>query len=267
MERTDTEKLTQKPRASFDPEAPGFLQDPYAHYRRLREEDPVHRTPFGYWVVSRYADVSAILRDPRFGKAFGRLAAAPMTVARGGADSALVGEMSTWMLFRDPPDHTRLRGLVTKAFTPRVVEGMRPRIQAIVDELLDRVADDGRMDVIADFAFPLPVTVITEILGLSTGESERCRAWTVAVARALDPTQTPEHVAQAAAAVVEISEYVRSRVAVRRREPREGLLSALVAAEEGGGRLSEEELISTVNLLFAAGHETTVNLIGNGVLA
>jgi cytochrome P450 len=190
-----------------------------------------------------------------------------MAAALGGAGSPLVAEMSRWMLFQDPPDHTRLRGLVAKAFTPRAIERIRVRTQEIVDGLIDRVADADGMDAIADFAFPLPVTVIAEMLGLPTADADRCRAWTIAAGRVLDPNQTPEQVGRAIEAVEHLSGYVREQVEQRRRMPGDDLLSVLIAAEDGGERLSEDELVSTVNLLFGAGHETTVNLIGNGLLA
>jgi hypothetical protein len=244
-----------------------MVEDPYPLYRRLRETEPVHRTAAGYWVLSRYADVAALVRDPRLGKGFHHLAASPMVAARGGAGSPLIEEMSRWMLFQDPPDHTRLRGLVTKAFTPRAVERIRVRTQEIVDGLIDRVVGSGGMDAIADFAFPLPVTVIAEMLGLPFVDTDRCRAWTVAASRVLDPNQTREQLTRAVEALGHLSVYVREQIAQRRRAPGDDLLSVLIAAEEGGERLSEDELVSTVGLLFGAGHETTVNLIGNGLLA
>jgi cytochrome P450 len=264
---TTTAKRLHDQRPLFDPGDPAMVNDPYPLYRRLRETAPVHRTPAGYWVFSRYADVDALLRDPRLGKGFHRLASSPMATARGGAGSPLVEEMSRWMLFQDPPDHTRLRGLVTKAFTPRAVERIRSRVQEIVDELIDRVAGTGEMDAIADFAFPLPVTVIAEMLGLPAAEAGRCRAWTVTAGRVLDPNQTPEQLAQAIEAIGHLSDHIRQHVAERRRTPGDDLLSVLIAAEEDGERLTEDELVSTANLLFGAGHETTVNLIGNGLLA
>lgn len=245
----------------FNPFDPGFIADPYPAYARLREEDPVHRSPMGFWVLSRYDDVVGLLRDPRFG--------------RGGFDQlfqARFGEagFDMSMLFRDPPDHTRLRALVSKAFTPRVVEQMRGHIQEIVDGLLDRVQGAGRMDVIADLAYPLPVTVICEMLGVPTGERDRFRAWSLDIARSLDaialPTG-PEVIERGRAARHALADYFRVLIAERRAAPRPDLLSDLIAAEEQGDRLSEGELMSTLILLLVAGHETTVNLVGNGTLA
>jgi cytochrome P450 len=245
----------------FNPLAPEFLADPYPHYRRLRDEDPVHESPLGFWVLTRHDDVAGMLRDPRFGrKGFERILAARFGDA--GFDLS--------MLFRDPPDHTRLRTLVSKAFTPRVVEQMREHIQQIVDGLLAAIAPAGAMDLVADFAYPLPVAVICEMLGVPGGDRERFRDWTVHIARALDaialPTE-PEVVERGLAARRALADYFRELMAARRRRPRGDLLSELIAAEEQGDRLSEGELMATILLLFVAGHETTVNLIGNGTLA
>jgi cytochrome P450 len=176
--------------------------------------------------------------------------------------------MGHWMLQQDPPVHTRLRGLVTKAFTARAVEDMRPRIQQIVDETLDRVIPKGRMDVIEDFAFRLPVTVICDMLGIP--EDERALFFTGARAsgRLLDPVPLSRAELDAAnAGMLMISEYFRRLFDLRRRSPGQDLTTHLVQAEEEGSKLSTEELTANVILLFGAGHETTVNLIGNGLLA
>jgi hypothetical protein len=248
----------------FNPFLPEFIADPYASYRRLREEDPVHRSGFGFWVLTRYDDVVTLLRDPRFG----RDRYQPLLRARFGEDAS--GGISGSMLFRDPPDHTRLRGLVNKAFTPRVVETMRPHIQRIVDDLLDAVRQARAMDVIADLAYPLPVIVICEMLGVPVADRGEFRQWSLDIGRSLDAIATPSD-----PAVIErgnvarraLTDYFRTLVAERRARPRADLLSALIAAEDAGERLSEGELLATCVLLFVAGHETTVNLIGNGLLA
>jgi pimeloyl-[acyl-carrier protein] synthase len=173
------------------------------------------------------------------------------------------------MLFQDPPEHTRLRTLVGKAFNGRGVERLRPHIQQIVDGLLDRLLDTRAMDVIADFAFPLPVRVISEMLGVPAGHQERFREWSLDIAASLDTLslQTPSDVlARGYAAQEGIAEYFRDLIAERRRRPQDDLLTALIAAEENGEGLNDAELLATCGLLFVAGHETTVNLIGNGVL-
>ena len=174
------------------------------------------------------------------------------------------------MLDRDPPDHTRLRGLVSKAFTPRVVDVLRPHIQQIVDGLLDRVENQGGMDLIEDFAYPLPVTVICEMLGVPLEDRERFKIWGLDIARGLDAIWLPpdsDVTKRSFAARHELADYFRDLIARRRAQPRSDMLSGLIAAEEAGDKLNEEELLATCILLLVAGHETTVNLIGNGTLA
>jgi cytochrome P450 len=249
---------------SFNPMDPEFLADPYPTYHRLRAEDPVHHSPLGFWVLTRYEDVSSVLRDPRFIKE----PLAALVAARFGAEVPRGVGLS--MLDRDPPDHTRLRSLVSKAFTPRVVEGLRPRIQQIVDGLITRAEAAGSIDVIEEFAYPIPVNVICEMLGVPVADHERFKGWSLDIARGLDSIWLPpdsEVPRRSAAARHAISDYFRGLIAARRAAPRGDLLSALIAAEEAGDKLSEEELLATCILLLIAGHETTVNLIGNGVLA
>ena len=250
----------------FNPLSPAVIADPYPHYHRLRRLDPVHRSPLGFLVVSRHADVTQILRDKRFGKDFvGRM------TRRFGAqvmEEPVYRSMRHWMLQQDPPDHTRLRGLVVKAFTARRVEDMRPRIQEIVDTALDRVADQGRMDLIADFAFRLPVIVICEMLGIPKEEHEMFFLGARASGRLLDPVPlSREEIDAANAGNLASAEYFRSLFELRRRQPGDDLTTQLVQAEEEGTKLSNEELTANIILLFGAGHETTVNLIGNGLLA
>jgi hypothetical protein len=244
---------------------PGFLDDPYPAYHQLRREDPVHRHPLGFYVLTRYDDVAAFLRDPRFGKS-GYQA---LFESRFGA-----GKDGPWlpmsMLFRDPPDHTRLRALVSKAFTPRVVEALRGHVEAIVKGLLDRVADQERVDVIEALAYPLPVTVISELLGVPAGDTEQIKEWSRDVARALDAIAlpiAPEVIERGSQATEAIAGYFRALADERRQRPGPDLLSGLVQAEEAGDRLNERELLATCLLLYVAGHETTVNLVGNGLLA
>jgi len=242
---------------------PDFVADPYPTYHRLRSEDPVHESPLGFWVLTRYEDVVATLRDPRFAKE-------PMiaaVAARLGFDAGAVGIS---MLDRDPPDHTRLRGLASKAFTPRVVERLRPRVQEIVDGLLDRVERAGAMDLIEEFAYPIPVNVICEMLGVPVEDHEQFKGWSLDLARGLDSIMLgPESdvVKRSGKAREGLSNYIRQLIGERRSAPRGDLLSALIATEEAGDKLSEPELVAMSILLLVAGHETTVNLIGNGMLA
>src|SRR5438132_8034253 len=202
---------------SFNPMDPEFLADPYPTYHRLRAEDPVHQSPLGFWVLTRYEDVSAVLRDARFIKE----PLAALVAARFGAEVPRgVGHS---MLDRDPPDHTRLRGLVSKAFTPRVVEGLRPRIQQIVDELITRAQVAGLMDLIEEFAYPIPVNVICEMLGVPVADHEQFKGWSLDVARGLDSILLgPEsEIAKRSGLAREgLTIYIRGLIAERRAAPR-----------------------------------------------
>jgi cytochrome P450 len=255
--------------AFYNPLDPEVHANPYPHYRRMREQDPVHRSPLGFVVLTRYADIDAVLRDPRFGHAMDETSVLLKTMHGPGVKT--VEEFSRWMLLSDPPDHTRLRRLVSKAFTPRAVEALRPRIRQLVGELvagfLAELAAEGEADLVERLALPLPVTVISEMLGLPVDNVPQAREWAEAIAQALDPIVTEEQARRSDAAVAGLTDYIAAVVEERRRAPGRDLLSSLIEAEDAGGHLSEEELISMVALLFGAGHETTRNLISNGVLA
>jgi hypothetical protein len=250
----------------FNPSAPEFISDPYPFYRRLRETDPLHLSPLGFHVASKHADVAAILRDKRFGKDFiGRI-----TMRRGpeSLNEPVYRSMSHWMANLDPPDHGRLRNLVAPAFTARRVDHMRPRIQQIVDEIIDRMEPQRHMDLIADFAFRLPVTVICDILGIPKEDRQVFFTYSRAFARLLDFTPLSRaEIDQQNSYNLAMAEYFRGLFERRRREPGNDLTTHLVQAEEHGSALTNEELTANVILLFGAGHETTVNLIGNGLLA
>ncbi len=258
----------QPPRGAplFNPWTPEFIADPYPFYHQLRAAEPMHLTPLGFHVASRHADVTTILRDKRFGKDFiGRMSRrhGPQIM-----EEPVYRSMSHWMLQLDPPDHGRLRGLVVRAFTARRIEDMRPRIQAIVDAIIDRVAPRGHMDLIADFAFRLPVTVICDMLGIPEGDREVFFNSSRAGGRLLDlaPLSSAE-IKEQNSFNLAMAEYFRRLFDLRRREPGDDLTTQLVQAEEHGDKLSNEELTANIILLFGAGHETTVNLIGNGLLA
>jgi len=240
--------------------------DPYPRYAKLRSVAPVHHSAFGFWALSRYDDCQQILRHPGVGKDFSN---APGTAGLSDEQRAAQERFRnerTNMLTTDPPDHTRLRGLVTRAFTPRTVEALRPRIVSLVDELLDDF-DPEAVDVMDALAFPLPVTVIGEMLGVPPEDRPGLRPLVRAVTAVLELTITPEAMAGATAASAELEEYFAGLAAERRAHPRDDLLTKLIEAEDKGDQLSEAELISTVILLFAAGFETTTHLIGNGLLA
>ena len=257
---------TAKTEPLFNPLAPEFIRDPYPHYERLRTTDPMHQTPLGAFVASRHAEVSLVLRDKRFGKDY-----VERTKRRYGPqimEEPVFRSMSHWMLQQDPPDHTRLRGLVVKAFTARRVEDMRPRIQQIVDQTLDRIAPRGHMDLIEDFAFRLPVTIICDMLGIPAEHREVFYSSSHDGGRLLDPVPlTPEEIKQGNAGNVMAQMYFQQLFELRRKNPGDDLTTQLVQAEEDGNKLSNEELTANIILLFGAGHETTVNLIGNGLLA
>jgi cytochrome P450 len=253
-------------RPLFDPLAPDVIADPYPYYHRMRAVDPVHYSPLGFYVASRHGDVTTVLRDKHFGKDFvGRL-----TRRRGEKifDEPVYRSMRHWMLQQDPPDHTRLRGLVVQAFTARRVEDMRPRIQEIVDLTLDRLIPRRHADLIVDFAFRLPVTVICEMLGIPPDHHDMFLLGARDGGRLLDPVPLSRAEVDAAnARNLAAQAYFQQLFELRRREPGDDLTSRLVQAEEQGSKLSNEELTANVILLFGAGHETTVNLIGNGLLA
>lgn len=248
----------------FDPLQPETHSDPYPIYAALRENGPLHRTPRGAWLVLAYEPAIAILRDHRrFSVEHSKYRKPTSDTGPGPAERGL----ENIMLFKDPPDHTRLRTLVNKAFTPRVVERMRPRIEEIVDELLDEAEHRGSMDVIGDFAYPLPVRVIAEMLGVPPEDRTRFKEWSRGVAPILDPMLPEETFFKVAEAGLALAVYFDELVAQRRAEPRSDLVTELIAAEDQGEKLTEEELRATLILLLVAGHETTMNLIGNGLFA
>ncbi len=249
--------------------APEVIANPYPSYDELRTRDPVHwNDGLKYWALTRYPDVLAALRDRRLSMErmsffVGRL---PEPVQEMMAPVTRL--FSNMMLMSDPPKHTRLRSLANKAFTPRVVEAIRSHIQAIVDRALDKVEEAGKMDVIADLAYPLPVTVICEMLGVAPEDREQFKNWSDDLAYFLgDIRRAAQHIPVAQQSALAMTEYLKDIIRECRRNPRDNLISALVAVEEQGEVFSEEELFSMFILLHLGGHETTTNLIGNGLLA
>jgi cytochrome P450 len=251
--------------------SPEFRDDPYVFYRMLRESTPRLRTDFGLWFLTTHADASAVLRDPRNSsdEHHSNLYEQFLEQARAEGRESTIDSFQT-MLFMDPPDHTRLRGLVQMAFTPRMVEQIRPRAQQLVDELIDTALDRGQeMDVIDDVAYPFPVTIICELLGVPVADQAQFAGWSKSLSRAVDPSpiRPLELEREIEAATVAFGTYFAALVEERRRSLSDDLLSGLITAEAEGDRLSEEELFGTALLLLIAGHETTVNLIGNATLA
>lgn len=253
----------------YNPFIPEVHANPYPLYRQLREQDPIHWSELlDAWVLTRYDDVLAVLKHPRFSadrrQARNRIIQQAIALQE---QTGLLARAST-MLTSDPPEHTRLRGLVSNAFTYKAVEAMRPHIQEIVNELLDAVQDKGRLDVIWDLGYPLPVIVIAEMLGVPPERRDTFKRWSDDIVATLGgPLVAPAVQERGRQAAMEMAEYFRGVIEERRKEPKEDLLSALIAAEERGEVLSEEELLATCILLLAAGNETTTNLIGNGTLA
>jgi cytochrome P450 len=256
----------------LNPFEPGFFDNPYAQYALVREQDPVHMSPLGVLVLFRYDDVYRVLRDPGMSVEFKN--AKPAAVTMDADVQAMLEERreggTHTMLNLDPPDHHRLRRLVSKVFTPRTVEELHPRVEQLVDEHLDAVVarGTGEMDLIADLAFPLPFIVISEMLGIPEGgDRKQLREWSGAVVKTFDPILTREEQLAAFDAIDNIIAYVNEAIDYKRSHPGDDLLTALIAAEDEGDRLTAEELVEQVMLLYVAGHETTVNLIGNGTLA
>ena len=257
----------------WDPFDPAWREDPYAVYAELRASNPVHKSPLGFWVFTRHADCLAVLRDRRFSsdarKADPERFAALRSFGPGDEATMPVFEEMAPFIFRDPPDHTRLRGLVQKAFTPKVVDGLRGRITELCDGLVEAMVERGRADIVADYAYPLPVQVIVEMLGVPAEDHAQFRVWSDALARGLDPDflLPPEAVQQRLAGILEFVQYFAALIAERRSCLGDDLLSRLIAAEDEGSVLSPGELIATCILILVAGHETTVNLVSGGTLA
>ncbi|HEY7092649.1 MAG TPA: cytochrome P450, partial [Ktedonobacterales bacterium] len=264
----------------FDYFSPDFRANPYAAYARLREQAPVcwgigfEPGMAGVWHIARYADIQRILKDPRFTHQHARetdngvASGVETSTATANDEAQLFRELSGLsLLFIDPPAHTRLRALVSKAFTPRMVESVRPRAQALADELLNAAVYAGKLDVIGSYAMPLTLTIISEMLGIPIESREEMREWAGVLAQAVDAKRDTAIYGPATAVTMQLVALFQGVLAERRAEPRQDLISELLQAHEQGDRLSEQELIVTATTLLLAGHETTVNLIGNGMLA
>ena len=251
--------------------APEIRANPYPLYERLRAHAPIYYAANTHqWILTRYDDCATLLKDPHFGREIHRLrsredmglpAEPPQDVR------SLVEMQGAWMLFKDPPDHTRLRGLVHKAFTPRTVERLRAAVQRLTDSAVDFALEQVEFDLIETLAYPIPVQVIAELMGVPHADEVLLMGWSRAISPSLDFDDRREIYVTAAEATSAFADYLRELAAERRRHPGEDLLSALIAAESEGQSLTERELLATAMLLLVAGHETTVNLIGNGVLA
>ena len=260
--------VTSEPKP-FNPFEPGFAEDPYPQFAELSAGNPVQQTPLGLWALFGYDDAVRLLRDPS-------LSVEDRSVVgrnpRAEVREQILGDRpqrgTHQILNLDPPDHTRLRKLVQQVFTPRMIEQLAPRVQVMVDDALDAVVARGDgMDVIADLAFPLPFRVISAMLGMPVAEEAQLRDWAHTLTLSLEPLLALQHQDEILDASDHIIEHVLDAIEWKRTHPADDLLSALIAAEDSGDRLSPEELLDQVILLYIAGHETTVNLIGNGTHA
>jgi cytochrome P450 len=274
MEPMDEMMEPMEPITVSDLTSQDAKRHPAALFERLRAQEPLaYVATFGgfgaAWVATAYEDAAAILKDPRFIRDVQKVARPPADQAQSDAIASLA-KLFAWrrdMLQVDPPDHTRLRSLVSQAFTPRMIEQLHPRIQQITDALLDAVQDKGRMDLIDDFALPLPITVISEMLGIPEGDRPQFRAWSQSLVNATGDVAALAQDASVLAGMQAFLAYIVDFLAEKRAHPGGDLTSDLIQAEEQGDALSETELISMIFLLIVAGHVTTVNLIGNGTLA
>lgn len=252
----------------FDPFAPGFTDDPYPQYARLRAQAPVYQHPFGFWFLTRYADVSWLLRAGLSVEIANITPGSLLHQLRAAAyGEGFTPVSAPSMLDRDPPDHTRLRKLVSKAFTPRAVAALQPRITELVDAMLDDMAENKHVDLVESLAFPLPFAVIAEMLGAPPADHNRIRELSGILVRSLEPVADPELGAAITNADAELTAIATEMIAWKRDNPADDLLTALIHAEDEGDVLSDDELVSQTLLLYIAGHETTVNLIAGGTLA
>ncbi len=247
----------------FNPLQDGYVDDPWSHFSEMREHEPVHQLAIGGYSLFRYDDVFALLRDPE-------LSVDDRNIDLDDERAQLRAEFGEQMEFEsilgmDPPDHTRLRRLISKAFTPRTIEALRPRIETMVDDALDRMAEAGTADVVGELAFPLPFDVISEMLGLPEADKNQIRDWSGAIVKTLDPIISEEEMRAAFHANQNLDGYLGEVIEWKRQNPADDILTAMIEAEEEGDRMSPKELRDQVNLLFVAGHETTVNLIGTGI--
>ncbi len=251
----------------FNPFDPAFRANPYPFYDILREQAPVYMSPLETIVLSRYDDVAVTLRSNDFSRDIEKNANEPTSALQSRKRERRRDGDTKSILNLDPPDHTRLRRLASQAFTPSAIERLRPRVQQLVDDVLDVAAERGTMELIDELAFPVPFQVISDLLAMPTERSVELREWSQRLTASLEPTATEDDIDRADDAIQLFIPYLVSIVEERRRNLGDDLLSALIQAEESGDRMSTAELIAFVLLLYVAGHETTVNLIGNGTLA
>ncbi len=250
----------------FNPFNPEFRAHPYPFYDDLRNQEPVHTTPFGMVVLTRYEDVSTTLKSADFSRDIEKYSTQATTEARQ-RRREMQRERTKSILNLDPPDHTRLRRIVSKSFTPSAMEKLRGRIEHLVNTALDHAQERGSIELIDDLAFPVPFQVISDLLNMPTERTEEMREWSQIITNSLEPTATDDELAQSDAALAQLVPYLTSIIEERRRNLGEDMLSSLITAEEAGDKMTTDELMAFLVLLYIAGHETTVNLIGNSTLA
>jgi len=256
------------PEIIFNPLEVGYTDNPFPHLQEMRRLDPVHASPIGTWMLFDYDDCFQLLRDPALSvdeKNLANFDQERLAAFLDAVDGDVEELERTSILGIDPPDHTRLRRLVSKAFTPRTIEALRPRIQELVDEALDRILAQGQADVISELAFTLPFDVISEMLGMPEGDTQALRSWSEDIVKTLDPIITEDEIKAAVVATRAMDAHIANVISWKRENPADDLLTAMIEAEEDGDRMSSQELSDQVGLLFIAGHETTVNLIGTGI--
>ena len=254
----------------YNPFEPGFTDDPYPYFTELREQCPVEQHPMGFWALWRQRDVAEVLRAKMSVEERRVLSRAPMreTYEKVFAEFGLPeNRTNSSMLDRDPPDHTRLRRLVSQAFTPRAIAQLEPTIQKLVDGSLDAIDEARSVNLIDALAFPLPFTVISVMMGMPETDTDELRELSSVAVRSLEPAPDEETIRNIVKAQMGLVRIANEAIEWKRKNPAEDMLTALINAEEDGDKLSPEELIAQVILLYVAGHETTVNLIGNGTLA
>ena len=250
----------------FIPFVPAFRANPYPYYDALRSNEPVHTTAFGMVVLTRYEDVSTTLKSADFSRDIEKYSTQASSEARQARRDRQESRTKS-ILNLDPPDHTRLRRIVSKSFTPSAMERLRPRIQQLVDKVLDNAQDAGHIELIDDLAFPVPFQVISDLLDMPTDRSIELREWSQIITNSLEPTATDEDLVRSEDAIAQLVPYLTTIIEHRRKHLSDDMLSSLITAEESGEQMTTEELMAFVVLLYIAGHETTVNLIGNGTLA
>lgn len=252
----------------LDPQAPGFWDDPYPQYAALREYEPVHYDEAqGTWLLTRYEDVLGFGRNKQLSVQLDSAKPSPYVDQERERMARQAGRQTKMMFRRDPPAHTRLRRQIYKQFTPKAVRELRPSLQAMVDRSLDRLAEKGETDLVEDYAFPLPLMVISEMLGMPPGDNALIRGWSQDITKAIDPSITDAEMEASITASDQMSEYLIGVIAAKRKSPADDLLSVMIGIADETEDLSEDELIDQLALLYIAGHETTVNLISNGTLA